>query len=72
MYGFPQESSSKMLKIIGELVGDEPNLKIDFQALKFNLGNMKYTLNGEVNLNVIRLKDLERVGESVEKRIVSR
>jgi hypothetical protein len=72
MYGFSRESSNKMLRIIGELVKDEPNLKIDFQALKFNLGNTKYTLNGEVNLKVIRLKDLERLAESVERRNGSR
>ena len=67
MYSFPPEASSKVLKIIGKLVGDEPNLKIDFQALKFDLGSMKYTLNGEVNLKVIRLKYLERVAQREEK-----
>ncbi len=40
------------VKIIDKLAGDKSNLKIRFQELKFNLGNAKVTLNGEVNFDV--------------------
>jgi hypothetical protein len=71
MYNLSQEDSSKILKIIGKLAGEESTLRIDFQELKFNLGNTKYTLNGKVNFNVIRSKDLDRATQHEEKRIVS-
>ena len=58
---FSQETQSKIMKIIGELAGDNPNLKISFEELKFNLGKMKYSVNGEVNFNVIRFKELPRL-----------
>jgi hypothetical protein len=49
--------SSKLLKIIGKLAGNKPNLKVSFQELKFNRGNTKYLLNGEINFNIFRPKD---------------
>ncbi len=49
--------SSKLLKIIGKLAGDKPNLKVSIQELNFNRGNTKYVLNGEINFNIVRPKD---------------
>lgn len=49
--------SSKLLKMIGKLAGDKSNLKVSFQELKFNRGNTKYVLNGEINFNIVRPKD---------------
>ncbi len=49
--------SSKLLKLIGKLAGDKPNLKVSFQELRFNRGNTKYVLNGEINFNIVRPKE---------------
>ena len=47
------QKSSTIIRIISKLVGDQPNLKINFDVLKFHLNKKTYTLNGEVNFNVI-------------------
>jgi hypothetical protein len=47
------QKSSTIIRIISKLVGDQPNLKINFDVLKFRLNKKTYTLNGEVNFNVI-------------------
>ncbi len=50
--------SSKLLRIIGRLAGDKPNLKLNFFEFTFSRGDTKYTVNGEVTFNVIRPKQL--------------
>jgi len=47
------QKSGTIVRIIDLLAGDQANLKINFQELKFHLNKKKYTLNGEVNFNVI-------------------
>ena len=66
---FSQETQSKIMKIIGELAGEKPNLKINFEELKFNLGKIKYAVNGEVNFNIIRFKELHRLAKNKEEQI---
>jgi hypothetical protein len=46
--------SSKLLRMIGKLAGDKPNLKISFEEFKFSRGKTRYTINGNVYFNVIR------------------
>ncbi len=58
--------SSKLLKIIGKLAGDKPNLKVSFQELKFNRGNTKYVLNGEINFNILRPKTATTLSSAEE------
>lgn len=69
MDNFSQETQSKIMRMIGKLAGDNPNLKINFEELKFNLGKMKYTVNGEVNFNIIRFKELHRLANNKEEQI---
>ena len=54
-YAEPNETqqSSTIVRIIDKLAGDKANFKLSFHELKFHVGKRKYTLNGEVNFNVV-------------------
>lgn len=47
------QESSTVVRILDKLAGEQANFKVDFQELKFHLRNKLYTLNGEVNFNVV-------------------
>lgn len=47
------QRSSTIVKILDKLAGEQANLRVNFQELKFHLNNKLYTLNGEVNFNVV-------------------
>ncbi len=49
-----ETKSSKLLRAIGKLAGNAPNLKVTFQEFKFSRGKMNYLINGDVTFNVIR------------------
>lgn len=47
------QKSSTIVRILDKLAGEQANFKVNFQELKFHLNNRLYTLNGEVNFNVV-------------------
>ncbi len=48
-----QLSRFRLAEIIDKLAGDEDNLKVDVQNVKFAIRKMHYEVNGTVNFNVI-------------------
>ena len=63
-----EEASEKdvdtFIKIIDKLSGAKENFKISFEQFKFNVGESKLTLNGDLNFNFIRSKILKGAEES--------
>ncbi len=51
-----KKEAATFLKALDRLAGDEANLKISFQEIKFSLGKTRITLNGEANFDIIHSK----------------
>jgi hypothetical protein len=60
-----------IIAVVDKLAGKESDVRLTFDKLTFDIGMMKATLNGSIDLDIVYAKDAERSDSTVSRTEIS-